>query len=216
MVILINLTNKEKLLWIKLQNVIQNRLLIIIILLKIKTELNKSEDEYKNAKEALNNAIYLENAPDYDIYETQTFSYIPTKQTAIKNIAYVKHTNIKNDDTIFSYPKFSYNTAVEKAYKNSPDIKALAATRNSFEQALIMVKRNYYPEINAGAGYDFIKTKDYSNNAISVAVTVDSTINAMHQKYDIKSAIFTLITPSLSCKRTSDVNKYLGYIFFIS
>ena len=27
----------------------------------------------------------------------------------------------------------------------------------------------------------------------------------------IKSAIFTFITPSLSCKRTSDVNKYLGY-----
>ena len=156
---------------------------------KAKVELNNSEVSYKNAKEELNNAIYLENAPDYKIYETQTFSYKPQKQNSIKNISYTQtKQQIKKDDTIFTHPKFTYTEAVEKAYKNSPDIKALVATKNSLEQALLLVKRSYYPELNAGVGYDFLNTNQFKNNGLSVGVSVESSINAMRQKYDIKGA----------------------------
>lgn len=160
-----------------------------MLLYKIKTDLNNAEVAYKNAKEDLNNAIYIENAPNYSIYETQTFSYKPQKQNAIKNITYIKNAlKIKKDDTIFEHPKYSYKLAIETAYKNSPDIKALVATKNAFEQALIMVKRNYYPNLNAGVGYNFLNTNKYNNNGLTVAVSVDSSINAMRQKYDVKGA----------------------------
>ena len=157
-------------------------------LLKIKSELKKAENEYKNAKERLNNSMFLVNAPNYTIYETQSFTYNPAAQTAIKNISNVHSGKISKDDTVFQYPKLTYKQAVDIAYKNSPDIKALIATRDSFEQALLMVKRSYYPELKAGVGYDLINTNLYNNNGLSVAVTIDSSINAMRQKYDLKGA----------------------------
>jgi len=154
----------------------------------IKSELLNAENEYLNAKEELNNAMFLKNAPDYLIYETQSFSYKPTKQTTFKNVSYPAAGKVVKDDTIFQHPNFAPDKAVEIAYKNSPDIKALIAVKQSFEQALIFVKRNYYPSINAGLGYDFVNSNIYNNNGLSVAVTVDSTINGMRQKYDIKGA----------------------------
>ncbi len=156
--------------------------------LKIKSELKKAENNYKNAKEKLNNSMYLVNAPNYSVYETQSFAYNPTPQKRIKNVSNVHSGKISKDDTVFQHPKFTYNQAVEIAYKNSPDIKALAATRDSFEQALLVVKRSYYPELKAGAGYDLINTNLYNNNGLSVAVAIDSSINAMRQKYDLKGA----------------------------
>ncbi len=159
-----------------------------LMLHDISIDLNIAEVNYKNAQEDLNNSIYFENAPNFSIYETQTFSYKPTEQTAIKNVPYTVPQKIFKDDTVFQHPKFSYNYAVERAYKNSPDIKALVATKKAFEQALVYVKRSYYPELNAGVGYDLINSNKYNNNGLSVAVTVDSTINAMRQKYDIKGA----------------------------
>ncbi len=157
-------------------------------LLKIKAELVKSGAECKNSQENLSNAIYLKNAPDYSIYDTQSFIYSPAGQKTFKNVYLSKTPKIANDDTIFQYPDFTYNKAVEIAYNNSPDIKALVAVRNSFEQALISVKKSYYPSLNAGVGYDFVNSNLFSNNGLNVAVTIDASINAMKQKYDVKSA----------------------------
>jgi len=159
-----------------------------LMLYKINIDLNIAEVNYKNAKEELNNSIFFENAPKFSIYETQTFFYRPTEQTVIKNVPHAVPQKIFKDDTVFQHPKFSYSYAVERAYKNSPDIKALVATKNAFEQALVYVKRSYYPELKAGVGYDLLNSNKYNNNGLSVAVTVDSTINAMRQKYDIKGA----------------------------
>jgi len=157
-------------------------------LLKIKADLANFNKNYNNAIENLNNAIYLKNAPEYLIYETQSFNYNPVKIKSFSKIYETKSNKIAKDDTIFQHPKYTYNKAVEIAYNNSPDIKALIATRDSFEQALIFIKRSYYPSLNAGAGYDFLKTNYYKNNGLSVAVTVDAAINGMRQKYDIKGA----------------------------
>ena len=155
---------------------------------KIQSELIKAEKNYLNAKEALNNAMFFKNAPDYSIYDTQTFSFEPTEQTAIKSINYKKHAKNSDDDTIFKYKKYNYDNAVEIAYRNSPDIKALKATKNAMEQALISIKRNYYPELNAGVGYDFVNTNKYTNNGLNVTVGMNASLNAMRQKYDVKGA----------------------------
>ena len=159
-----------------------------IVLYTLKANLAKSQNDYQKAKENLNNAIYLKNAPDYSIYSTQTFIYNPAKQKTFSNVYNLKPDKIVKDDTIFQHPNYTYSKAVELAYQNSPDIKALIATRNSFEQALIFIKRSYYPSLNAGIGYDFLNTNHYNNNGLSVAVTIDSTINGMRQKYDLQGA----------------------------
>ncbi len=157
-------------------------------LLTIKSNLLTKEDNLKNAKEELNNAMYFQNEADYTIYETQSFSYNPKEQTVFKNVNHIKKRQISKDDTIFQHPSFSYEKAVEIAYNNSPDIKALVATRNAMEQSLLSVKRQFYPEINAGLGYDFVRTLDNRNNNFNIGIGADASLNALKQKYDVGAA----------------------------
>ncbi len=157
-------------------------------LLTIKSNLLIKEDNLKNAWEELNNAMYFQNAPKYTIYETQSFSYNPKHQTVFKNVNYIKKGEISKDDTIFQHPNFSYDKAVEIAYNNSPDIHALVATRDAMEQALLSIKRQFYPEINAGAGYDFVRTLDSRNNHFNIGIGADASLNALKQKYDVGAA----------------------------
>ena len=157
-------------------------------LLTIKSNLLIKEDNLKNSWEELNNAMYFQNAPNYTIYETQSFSYNPQKQTVFKNVNYIKKGKISKDDTIFQHPNFSYEKAVEIAYNNSPDIHALEATKNAMEQSLLSVKRQFYPEINVGAGYDFVRTLDNRNNNFNIGIEAESSLNALKQKFDVGAA----------------------------
>lgn len=157
-------------------------------LLSIKSALLLREDELKNAKEELNNAMYFQNAPEYTIYETQSFSYNPKPQTVFKNVNNVKKGQIAKDDTIFEHPNFSPEKAIEMAYNNSPDIHALVATRDAMEQSLLLVKRQFYPEINAGLGYDFVRTLDSRNNNFTIGIGAEASLNALKQKYDVGAA----------------------------
>ena len=155
---------------------------------KIKVDLLESEKNYLNAKEELNNSMFLKDAPDFSVYDTKTFSFEPVNQSAIKMVNYKQDIGISKDDIFFNYKKYDYDNAVKIAYNNSPDIKALTATKNAMNQALISVKRNYYPELKAGVGYDFVNSNKYSNNGLNINVGMDASLNAMRQKYDIKGA----------------------------
>lgn len=153
-----------------------------------KMQLISAEDELKNAKENLNNSMYLLNAPSYSIYETQTFKYDNQLQSAFKNVS-LKKTHIIADDTTFQHPHFTYSEAVELAYKNSPDLKVLVATKDAMEQSLLFIKRSYYPELAGGVTYDYLNSNKYSNNGLGVNVNVSSSLNAMRQKYDVKGGM---------------------------
>ncbi|MDD3237992.1 MAG: TolC family protein [Candidatus Gastranaerophilales bacterium] len=152
-----------------------------------KIQMLDAEDDYANAKENLNNAMFLDNAPNYEIYETQTFQYFTEKSPYI-NISNKKNATIKKDETIFEHPHFTYSEATSLAYKNSPDLKVLVAVKNAMEQSLLFVKRSYYPEIGGRIGYDILNTNQYYNNDLAIGVNVSSSLNLMKQKYDIKSA----------------------------
>ena len=158
-------------------------------LAKIKSIVIEKEIDYKNSIENLNNAMYLENAPSYNIYETQTFDIDSVVDKKFNYLANKKFDKIYKDDTIFQHPKYSYEEAVKIAYENSPDIKALNSTKNAMEQALLYVKRKYYPELNLGAGYDFINSNEEKNNGFTIAANLSASINAMRQKFDIKGSI---------------------------
>lgn len=156
---------------------------------KIKSTVLEKENAYKNAIENLNNAMYLENAPSYNIYETQTFDLDSIIDNKFNYLSTKKFDKIYKDDTIFQHPNYSYEDAVKIAYENSPDIKALVSTKDAMKQALLYVKRNYYPELNLGAGYDFIHSNELNNNGLSLGANISTSVNVMKQKFDVKGAM---------------------------
>ncbi len=161
-------------------------------LYKIQSKVLYKEVEYKNAIEELNNSMYLKNAPNYNIYETQTFEFKHEMLGNYKYLAGKNNDKIYKDDTIFNHPKYTYEQAIQIAYEKSPDIKALVAVRDAMDQALLYVKRNYYPEVNIGTGYEFLNSNEVTNNAFSIGANVSASINAMRQKFDVKGAVSEL------------------------
>lgn len=145
-----------------------------------KVKLIEAQNEYKNAKIDLNNAMYLTSQPDYLIKTTHTFAY--------------------NDD--FAYPvnrgmqysfapmRFSFplDKAVEIAYDNSPDLNILISTKQAMEQSLAFIKKSYFPDLTANAGYGFNNTNQTSNNSFKVGVNLSSSVNIMELRHNIKGA----------------------------
>ncbi|MCR5264985.1 MAG: TolC family protein [Cyanobacteria bacterium RUI128] len=156
---------------------------------KIQLEILDAEDAVKNAKENLNNSMYFLNAPDYEIEETNSYDdgyrreTNPYKLVAhSKTMTYKAHTS--KNRTI--HPDFSYSQAVELAYKNSPDLKVLMSTKSAMEQSLLAIKRTYYPELSGNIGYNFINTKKFANNSLTMGVGLTSSLNPMEFKHSLK------------------------------
>ena len=145
-----------------------------------KIESITAEDAYKNAKVNLNNSMYLSDSIDYDIENTDTFQYkVP------KDIEQWKEEHKVHANHVFGFPR---SEAVKIAYKNSPDLKVLIATKKAMKQALKYIKRSYLPELNANVGYGYDKTFEASNNSLRVGVTLDSSVNLMELKHSIAGA----------------------------
>lgn len=158
---------------------------------KIKLDIIEAEDFVKNAKENLNNSMYYIDAPNYVIEETSSYDdNYRRKSNPYKLVSYSKNTIYKaqTSKNNMIHPNFTYTQAVELAYKNSPDLKVLESTKNAMEQALLAVKRSYYPELNGSVGYDFVNTKQFSNNALTIGVGLTSSLNAMELKHSINGA----------------------------
>lgn len=152
-------------------------------------ELNLSEAEIKfieaentlnNAKYNLSNAMYLEYQPIYDIENTPTFTYNDDYAYGSKHVETAPF-------EAYIFP-FEIKDAPEIAYNNSPDLQVLIATKNAMEQALKFVKRNYLPELSAGAGYGYNRTNFTSNNSLQVGVNLSTSTNLMELKHSIKGA----------------------------
>ena len=72
------------------------------------------------------------------------------------------------------------------AYKNRADLKAYSSTLDAVKENLLYVKRNYYPELSATAGYGFRDTNRTSS--INVGVNLSSSVNIMNQKAKVDAA----------------------------
>ena len=145
-----------------------------------KIQLISAKDAYKNAKVDLNNSMYLEKTTNFDISPTNTFAYsIPD------DIRQWKMNHKIHEKTVFPFKR---DEAPSIAYKNSPDLHVLIATKKAMNQALKYVKRKYLPEINANVGYGYNNTFNASNNSLRVGVTMDSSLNLMELKHSIKGA----------------------------
>ena len=139
---------------------------------------------YKNAKVNLSNAMFVENAPNYTISNTKTFTYTNDFGYAEQKIPqkFVAQT--------FDFPK---EKALEIAYASSPDLRVLESTKKAMEQALKYIKRSYMPELSADVGYGFNNANEhydgrFSNNSLSVGVNLTTSVNLMELKHSIKGA----------------------------
>ena len=138
----------------------------------------QAQNDYENAKIDLNNAMFLEKPEQYEIEDTPTYSY--------------KNEFIDNEISKEFVPEplpFDEKNAAEIAYKNSPDLKVLIATFKAMEQSLNYIKRTYFPDLNAGAGYGYYNNNHVKgDNSFQVGVTLNSSVNLMNLKHSIKGA----------------------------
>ena len=183
--------------------------------LRIKNELIEAEDELKNAKEDLNNSMYYVDAPKYLISETQTYKDETRKEyNPYKFVSYTKSPQTLKIQTskyhnISVHPNFTYDEAVSLAYKNSPDLKVLEATKNAMEQALLVVKRSYYPELSAQVGYGRLSTNHFNNNELSIGVDLTVELNGMELKYGLSGARAQVNLAS------TEIDKYKEDLYFV-
>lgn len=136
-------------------------------------------DNYKNAKLDLDNSMYLSGSKDYVIANTETFNY------------HIED-NYEKDGLDWSFNQhefpFKRENSAKIAYKNSPDLHVLNATKKAMIESLKYVKRMYLPELNANVGYGYNNTNYTSNSSLQVGVSLDSSVNLMELKHSIKGA----------------------------
>lgn len=140
--------------------------------------LLEAQNNYNNARLDLNNSMYLDSQPDFDIKNTYTFAYE-------NDYAYGKNINNTFEPEKFELP---LENAIEIAYDNSPDLSVLIATKQAMEQALLYIKRAYLPDLYANVGYVYNKSNQTSNNNLQVGVNLSSNVNIMELKHSIKNA----------------------------
>jgi outer membrane protein len=90
-----------------------------------KLSLIKAENTFRLARIALNNAMGLPEAPDYEIADEFSFQRV----------------EIDLEETL------------RKAYDRRPDLKAIAVKRKSLEQSIELARKDYYPSVSGNAGY---------------------------------------------------------------
>lgn len=167
-----------------------------------KVTLVDAEKAYKNAMVKLNNSMYIAFTPDYQIEPTETFNFnestysidleeldkksdlsvLPEDVSNAMLTSKVEKIDVLTDYKFEEFP-YTFEKAVELAYKNRPDLKAYDATLKAMEENLLYIKREYYPEISASAGYGFRDLN--STNSFNVGVNVSSSINILSKKHEI-------------------------------
>lgn len=170
-----------------------------------KVTLVESEKNYKNALVKLNNSMYIAFAPEYEIENTETFNfqnnYVPVNLEKIdekkdlskppKDVgdafltSHVEKINVLDNYKFQPFP-YTFEEAVNLAYKNRPDLKAYDATLKAMKESLKYAKREYLPEISATAGYGY--RDQYNTNSFNVGVNLSTSVNIKGQKHRIDNA----------------------------
>ena len=167
-----------------------------------KVLLVDAEKAYKNPMVTLNNSMYIAFAPDYEIEPTETFNLntykIDLEELDRKNdistppepvsdavlMSSVEKIDVLTDYKFEEFP-YTFEKAVELAYKNRPDLKAYDATLKAMQENLLYIKREYYPEITASAGYGYRDMN--STNSFNLGVNLSSSLNILSKKHEIDS-----------------------------
>lgn len=173
-----------------------------------KINLVSAENIYQNAIVGLNNSMYIVNAPDYNIENTETFNF--KNNYAEVNLINIANTTTKEDGTIepkeavlttqvektnilenyqFTTYPYTMEESVERAYKNRPDLLSMEATQNAVKEALNYTKKEYYPNLTGSVGYNWQNNSYYSSNGITLGAYLSTNnLNIMETKLKIKES----------------------------
>lgn len=174
-----------------------------------KIGLIQSQTSYENSLVNLNNAMYLVDSPAYNIEGQEGFNI--EDNVAPVDLSQFHKITSKEDDTVpadisdakltsnveklellteYNVEKFPYTfeECLKIAKKNRADLKAYENTLSAMEENLKYIKRNYYPSINANAGYALRDSNNsYSSNSLSAGVGISSSLNIMAQKNQVEA-----------------------------
>ena len=173
-----------------------------------KIGLVSAENLYQNSIVNLNNAMYVVNAPEYNIENTETFNF--KNNYAEINLLNVANTTTKDDGTVepknavlttqvektdildnYKFTKYPYSLdeSVERAYKNRPDLLSMQASKEAAEEALKYTKKSYFPDLTGSVGYNWMNNSHYSSNGVSVGAYLSmSNLNVMDTNLRIKES----------------------------
>ena len=173
-----------------------------------KIGLVSAENLYQNSIVNLNNAMYVVNAPEYNIENTETFNF--KNNYAEINLLNVANTTTKEDGTVepknavlttqvektdildnYKFTKYPYSLdeSVERAYKNRPDLLSMQASKEAAEEALKYTKKSYFPDLTGSVGYNWMNNSYYSSNGISLGAYLSmNNLNVIDTNLRIKES----------------------------
>jgi len=168
-----------------------------------KIQLVAAEHAYEVAKINLANSMYYTEGTDFEVENTENFNlkipdYTPA-QVDLKKVPQLKDgsssemiltSGIEKIDVLKDFDFKPYTTsvedAVERAYQNRPDLKSLQLVLKASDESLKAIKRSWYPDLGASAGYGFTNNTDATSNSFKVSAGLEFTgVNAMDVKYKI-------------------------------
>ena len=163
-------------------------------------QLLEAQNTYETSLIALANSMYYTQTPDFSVLSTENFDFKPINYTPSE--IKVNYTLEEKDDSYaeliltsgiekhdilqnFSFKPYDIKVqdAINQAYENRPDLKSLELVLKASEESLKAVKRSYYPQIGASAGYNYRKNEDNDVSGLRVYAGLDfPTINVMNIK----------------------------------
>lgn len=178
-------------------------------LTQAKVTLLQAQNQYQTALITLNNSMYYVDAPDYAMKDTETFNF--QKNYSVRNEIDVADRKNYNPDTVeakikdgailtseiekrdiiktYKFKPYDKTMAdcIQIAYDNRPDFQSMKLIQKVQEEALKVIKRSWYPAINASGQYAFKNYSDYNSNAAGIYAGIDlpNNVNAMSIKYQI-------------------------------
>lgn len=191
-----------------------------------KIKLIDSENSYQNALVNLNNAMYLTDAPNYNIeavfgvnltdvvapvdltkfhkIEDKESSKTPVGVSDAKLTSAIEKLELLTDYQIEKFP-YTFEECLKIAKKNRSDLQAYKATVNAINENLILIKRNYYPTISANAGYGLRDSNETPvTNSLNVGLNLSSSLNIMAHKNRVDAGKYHLDIAKTALKKLED------------
>jgi outer membrane protein len=130
-----------------------------------KLNLLKAENALRLAQVALNNAMGLPEAPDYEIRDSLAFQRV----------------------------KVDLEQALKQAYDRRPDLQSVLSKKKSLQETIALQKKGYYPYVTGNASYGWGGDSFPLNQGWSVGATLNIPLfSGFSTKYQVDEALANL------------------------
>ena len=168
-----------------------------------KVKLIEAEKAYKEAVVALNNTMYVMNAPDYELIETDSFNISAmTPPTNLLSTNYIDisdnpsgindallASSVQQTDYMGGYkmPEFGYtfDECYDLALQYRCDLQVLKQTVNVMKESLKVIKRQYMPKLTGNLSYDYDRVNSINDNSFYIGLNLKTSLNPLKTKHEI-------------------------------